>query len=138
MQWTHPNLSAVLKVKKRGLCLLLRCKLTTMRPKIPFTHTEKSYFNNFVLQIVGCIIHCVLYTNCWIKKTYCVMSNWMSECIYLHMIVFIHKWVNQLSKNPPYSVYLKSLRDNSIIAYERPNLMKLKWKSYRQGFFLSD
>lgn len=26
--------------------LILRCKLTTVRPEVPFTHNEKSYFNN--------------------------------------------------------------------------------------------
>lgn len=33
--------------------LILRCKLTTVRPEVPFTHNEKSYFNKCVYNLVG-------------------------------------------------------------------------------------
>lgn len=36
----------------------------------------------------------------------------------------MHKWVNQYTKNPRYSVYSKLLQDDSVIAYVRPKLRK--------------
>lgn len=55
--------------------LILRCKLTTVRPEIPFTHNDKSYFNNCVYNLVG--VKCIAFdiqTLEW-KKNYCVQFD---------------------------------------------------------------